>query len=149
MNNVPNVQLQQIINQLNQLTDNFNQRMDRLERRFDGLETKFEHQSVFEHNNVKVYDVNINSNQNSMARLQNHHASSPTDALTPLVNLATGQDIPNFPADSNSITRLTAPQVRGILQELGQRLPDNPGVVASRRLLRIQIGLQADQVSRA
>ena len=107
MNNVPNVQLQQIINQLNRLTDNFNQRMDRLERRFDGLETKFEHQSVFEHNNVKVYDVNINSNQNSMARLQNHHASSPTDALTPLVNLATGQDIPNFPADSNSITRLT------------------------------------------
>lgn len=41
-----------------------------------------------------------------MARLQNHYATSPYDALVPLFNIETGLDIPNFPADSNAINRL-------------------------------------------
>ncbi|KAI4160399.1 MAG: hypothetical protein LQ342_005723 [Letrouitia transgressa] len=81
-----------------------------------------------------------------MARLQNHYATSPYDALVPLFNIETGLDIPNFPADSNAINRLDATQIRSILQELGQRVPDNQGGGAAllKRQLRVQIGLRAE-----
>ena len=42
-----------------------------------------------------------------MARLQNHSATSPHDPLVPLINPVTGVDIPNFPADSGTINRLS------------------------------------------
>jgi len=40
-----------------------------------------------------------------MARIQNHSAISPNDPLIPLVNPVTGLAIPNFPADSSTVTR--------------------------------------------
>lgn len=102
-----------------------------------------------------------------MARLQNHYATSPNDPIVPFINPVTGLDIPNFPADSSTITRLNgkyifhfcvytpdntlATQIRSILQELGQRVPNNQGggVALLKRQLRIQIGLRADQVQGA
>ncbi|MCJ1338670.1 hypothetical protein MMC09_003959 [Bachmanniomyces sp. S44760] len=170
MNNVPTVQLQQIANVLTRLDERIgrlDERIGRLDERMGRLEAKFENQSVSNYNAVQVPNINLNSNHNNMARLQNHYATTPDDPIVPLINPTTGLEIPNFPADSSTITHMTgkyvvhfcvytlnnalAPQIRGILQELGHRVPNNQGggVALLKRQLRIQIGLRAVQVQGA
>ncbi|KAL8903490.1 MAG: hypothetical protein Q9171_007388 [Xanthocarpia ochracea] len=125
INTVPAVQLQQIANQLTQLT----QVINRLDQKIDRLEAKFE-----------------NHNNNTMARLQSSFATSDDDPLTPLYNTVTGAVIINLPTHSGDITRLTAAQIRDILQELGHRFPNNQGggIALLRRQLRIHMGLRAE-----
>ena len=42
-----------------------------------------------------------------MARMQNSYALFPDDPLTALINPSTGNVIPDMPADSHTIARMT------------------------------------------
>ena len=55
--------------------------------------------------------LNVHSNTNNMARLQNTYATSATDPLAALVNPITGALILNLPSDSASITRLNGKEI--------------------------------------
>ena len=101
---------------------------------------------------------------NAMARLQNSYAGAPDDPLIGLVNPTTGRVIANMPADSEALSHMTgtplqlrffipnydlATQIRPILVELGQIIPQNQagGLPQLRRLLRVQLGLRGDRES--
>jgi hypothetical protein len=64
-------------------------------------------------------------NANTIARLQNAYSTSPTSPLMALRNPVNGQDIPNMPINSDAITQMNAMQIRAILQDLGQTVPNN------------------------
>lgn len=104
-------------------------------------------------------------NTNAISRLQNSYVTSSHDPLIPLINPTTGVVIPHLPANSDAISGLPgkqsrlsllmftlltifqAPEIRGILRELGLDIPAQP-VAILRRTLRMQMGLRAEQLHR-
>ncbi|KAK5312780.1 hypothetical protein LTR93_011201 [Exophiala xenobiotica] len=92
------------------------------------------------------FDRLENLNLNAINRTQNSLLSTDRDELFRLVNVTTGQAIPEFPGTPNDLERMTAAHLRSVLIELGAP-PDNrrTALDTMKKSLRVQIGLKAER----
>ncbi|TDL25290.1 hypothetical protein BD410DRAFT_785198 [Rickenella mellea] len=93
--------------------------------------------------NQKIDNINIEarmkaSDANKIARMCNMTCHSATSELTPLVNVLTGNEIPNFPATISDVNNLNLQQANDLLTALGQ--PVEGAIEAKRRRIFTAIG---------
>ncbi|RMY32399.1 hypothetical protein D0866_06637 [Hortaea werneckii] len=100
-----------------------NERLDRIEQNLENITARMSA-----------------SNHNSVARTQNSLLSGPDDAITPLQNPSTNEDIPQFPATPRAIDQLQTRTIDPLLAAL--ELATSGTLPNKKERMRIAIGLR-------
>ncbi|KAI9778123.1 MAG: hypothetical protein M1816_004258 [Peltula sp. TS41687] len=131
-----------------------NSRIDRIDQTLTSIREDIARQNLQTAQNFQALGQKIDgldkkldaSNVNNVARAQNSMLMADDDLLTALVNGSTKELIQSFPERPASIDRMTGPQLRAVLGELGIRSSRSMTVDGLKQSLRVQIGLRPRRV---
>ncbi|KAF7893004.1 uncharacterized protein EAF02_000542 [Botrytis sinoallii] len=101
-------QMQEMQRQMQEMQKQMSDVEQKIDKGFDDLDKK-----------------NVISNNNSIARTQNSMISFADRELSGLVDINTGEDIPDFPNTATMITRMSSPAINRVLSALGLKTTGN------------------------